>query len=122
MNVLTSRWRRWSALAAASVAMLLVLTSCQGSGPNPATNSGGANNSNNPELFTIPQDQMSHVQVLPGTAHDADSIPTADWSSGLQQLSHDPGYYPGEWTGQQGSGRSRAESNSGRAHVVRGES
>ena len=65
MNVLTTRWRRWFALAAASVAMLLVLTSCQGSGPNPATNSGGANNSNNPELFTIPQDQMSHVQVLP---------------------------------------------------------
>ncbi len=65
MNVLTSRWRRLSALAAMSVAMLLVLTSCQASGPNPATNSGTANNSNNPELFTIPQDQMSHVQVLP---------------------------------------------------------
>jgi membrane fusion protein, heavy metal efflux system len=65
MNVLTSRWRRWSALAAVSVAIFLVLASCQGSGPNPATNSGGANNSNNPELFTIPQDQMSHVQVLP---------------------------------------------------------
>jgi membrane fusion protein, heavy metal efflux system len=64
MNVGTSRWRRLAALAAVSVAMWLVLTSCQGSGPNPVANSGGANNSNNPELFTIPQDQMSHVQVL----------------------------------------------------------
>jgi cobalt-zinc-cadmium efflux system membrane fusion protein len=62
MNVGTSRWRRLAALAAVSV-MWLVLTSCQGSGPN-LVNSGGANNSNNPELFTIPQDQMSHVQVL----------------------------------------------------------
>jgi len=64
MNVGTSRWRRLAALAAVWVAMWLVLTSCQGSGPNPVANSGGANNSNNPELFTIPQDQMSHVQVL----------------------------------------------------------
>jgi cobalt-zinc-cadmium efflux system membrane fusion protein len=64
MNVLTSRWRRLAAEAAVSVAMLLVLTSCQGSGSNPAANSASANNSNNPLLFTIPQDQMSHVQVL----------------------------------------------------------
>jgi cobalt-zinc-cadmium efflux system membrane fusion protein len=63
MNALT-RWRRLAALVAVSVAMLLVLTSCQDSGPNPAANSGGANNSNSPELFTIPQEQMSHVQVL----------------------------------------------------------
>src|ERR1700691_6805971 len=64
MNVATSGWRRLAELAAVWVAMWLVLTSCQGSGPNPVANSGGANNSNNPELFTIPQDQMSHVQVL----------------------------------------------------------
>ena len=63
MNVGTSRWRRLAELAAVWVAMWLVLTSCQGSGPNPAT--GTASNSSNPELFTIPQDQMSHVQVLP---------------------------------------------------------
>jgi cobalt-zinc-cadmium efflux system membrane fusion protein len=64
MKVLASRWRRLAAEAAVSVAMLLVLTSCQGSGSNPAANSASANNSNNPLLFTIPQDQMSHVQVL----------------------------------------------------------
>ncbi len=64
MNVLRSRCRRLAALAIVSVATLLVLTSCQGSGPNPPANVGGASNPNNPELFTIPQDQMSHVQVL----------------------------------------------------------
>jgi len=40
-----------------------VLASCQGSGSN-AANAAGATNSNNPELFAIPPDQMSHVQVL----------------------------------------------------------
>ncbi len=64
MNVLRSRCRRLAALAIVSVTTSLVLTSCQGSGPNPPANVGGASNPNNPELFTIPQDQMSHVQVL----------------------------------------------------------
>jgi cobalt-zinc-cadmium efflux system membrane fusion protein len=58
-----NRWQRSVAPAAFSVIML-VLAGCQGSGSNTAANPGGANNSNNPELFTIPQDQMSHVQVL----------------------------------------------------------
>ena len=102
---------------------VLVLTSLSGFRPeSPPPILGSASNSNNPQLFTIPQDQMSHVQVLPGTTHDADSIPTAHWSCGLQRLSHDAGYYPGEWTGQQGSGCPRAKGNSGRAHVVRSES
>jgi membrane fusion protein, heavy metal efflux system len=64
MNVLAGRWQILAAQAAVSGAMLLVLASCQGSVSNPAVNSGSANNSNNPELFTIPQDQLSHVQVL----------------------------------------------------------
>jgi cobalt-zinc-cadmium efflux system membrane fusion protein len=41
--------------------MSLAFTGCEGSSSNAAANAG---NSNNPELFTIPQDQMSHVQVL----------------------------------------------------------
>ena len=49
-------------LAAFAGVIMLVLVGCQGSGSNAAN--GGANNPNNPELFTIPQDQMSHVQVL----------------------------------------------------------
>ena len=55
----TKRWQVWIALAVVSVIMLM-LTGCEGSGPQ------GANpkNSSNPELFTIPPEQMSHVQVL----------------------------------------------------------
>jgi len=49
----------WGAVSA----IMWVLASCQGSGSN-AANAAGATNSNNPELFAIPPDQMSHVQVL----------------------------------------------------------
>ncbi len=62
MNVRNSRWQQLAAWAAVS-AMMWVLASCQGSGSN-AANAAGATNSNNPELFAIPPDQMSHVQVL----------------------------------------------------------
>ncbi len=55
----TKRWQVWIALAIVS-AIMLMLAGCEGSG------SQGANpkNSSNPELFTIPPEQMSHVQVL----------------------------------------------------------
>ena len=55
----TKRWQVWIALAVVS-AIILMLPGCEGSGPQ------GANpkNSSNPELFTIPPEQMSHVQVL----------------------------------------------------------
>jgi cobalt-zinc-cadmium efflux system membrane fusion protein len=48
---------------AALAALMLTLAGCQGPGSNTAS-SNSAENSNNPELFAIPQDQMSHVQVL----------------------------------------------------------
>ncbi len=63
MSVRESCWQRWAAFAAVS-AFMLVLAGCEGSGSNAAANANSANNSNHPELFTIPQDQMSHVQVL----------------------------------------------------------
>ncbi len=63
MILRTGFWSRLS-VAVATVAILLVLTSCNGSTSNAAANSGGANSSNNAELFTIPQDQLQHVQVL----------------------------------------------------------
>jgi len=48
-------------MAAASLVLLLALAGCE----SPSTNSASyAKNSNDPELFTIPQEQMSHVQVL----------------------------------------------------------
>jgi cobalt-zinc-cadmium efflux system membrane fusion protein len=63
MNVRESRWQRLASLAALW-AIMAMLAGCHESGSNAAANSGGANNSNNPELFTVSQDQMSHVQVL----------------------------------------------------------
>jgi len=44
-------------------ALALSLASCSGAGSNGAAKNNG-NNSNTAELFTIPEDQMAHVQVL----------------------------------------------------------
>jgi membrane fusion protein, heavy metal efflux system len=46
-----------------ATAIMLVLVGCQGPRSN-AVRSDGAANLSNAELFAIPQDQMSHVQVL----------------------------------------------------------
>jgi len=57
----------WRGLAVtATSALLLVFASCDNS--KMAANPSGAANTSNPELFTIPQDQMSHVQVLTVTS------------------------------------------------------
>jgi membrane fusion protein, heavy metal efflux system len=56
-------WRSWAALASICT-ILLALAGCEGSGSNQKAYQSSAKTSNNPELFTIPQDQMSHVQVL----------------------------------------------------------
>jgi membrane fusion protein, heavy metal efflux system len=61
MKVRINYLPHWIAVAALSTIML-VLVGCESSGPNPSANSNG--NPNNPELFDIPQNQMSHVQVL----------------------------------------------------------
>jgi cobalt-zinc-cadmium efflux system membrane fusion protein len=55
--------RQLAGLAAIST-ITLMLASCSGSGTNAAANSSGATSSNSAELFTIPPDQMAHVQVL----------------------------------------------------------
>jgi cobalt-zinc-cadmium efflux system membrane fusion protein len=55
---------RWLAALAAASAVLLVLTGCGGPPANTSANSSSAKNSDNAELFTIPQEQMAHVQVL----------------------------------------------------------
>jgi cobalt-zinc-cadmium efflux system membrane fusion protein len=55
---------RWLAALAAASAVMLVLTGCGGSPANTSANSSSAKNSDNAELFTIPQEQMAHVQVL----------------------------------------------------------
>ena len=53
------RWRRWVVVSAMS-AILITLGGCSGS----EQSATGEKNTNSPELFSIPQEQMSHVQVL----------------------------------------------------------
>src|SRR3984893_2465809 len=55
---------RWLAALAAASAVMVVLTGCGGPPANTSANSSSAKNSDNAELFTIPQAQMAHVQVL----------------------------------------------------------
>jgi cobalt-zinc-cadmium efflux system membrane fusion protein len=62
MRVAVNRVQRLLVLAAMS-AVALMLASCQESASNAAANSNNTT-SNSAELFTIPPDQMSHVQVL----------------------------------------------------------
>jgi membrane fusion protein, heavy metal efflux system len=64
MNVRTDRCRaRMAALAAAS-AIMLVSAGCQGSGSKASSDASGGLKSDKAELFTIPPEQMAHVQVL----------------------------------------------------------
>jgi cobalt-zinc-cadmium efflux system membrane fusion protein len=66
MNRYQHRWQHWIALAAVS-ALTLAFSGCEGSGPSADTY---AKNASDAQLFTIPPEQMSHVQVLtvqPGT-------------------------------------------------------
>jgi cobalt-zinc-cadmium efflux system membrane fusion protein len=56
------QWRLFGALISL-LAIMLVLTNCE-RGESNASSAGSAKSSDNPELFTIPQDQMSHVQVV----------------------------------------------------------
>jgi cobalt-zinc-cadmium efflux system membrane fusion protein len=63
MNVRAGRCR-WLAAFAAASAIMLVLAGCGGPGANTSANSSSAKSSDNAGLFTIPQEQMAHVQVL----------------------------------------------------------
>jgi cobalt-zinc-cadmium efflux system membrane fusion protein len=62
MNVRSGRCRWLLALAAAS-AIMLMFTACGDSGSKASADSS-ARSSDNAELFTIPQEQMAHVQVV----------------------------------------------------------
>jgi membrane fusion protein, heavy metal efflux system len=61
MNLRKSLHDRLAELVAVSV-VIAAFTACDSSRPNVSANS--AKNSNSAELFTIPPEQMSHVQVL----------------------------------------------------------
>ncbi|MBZ5663117.1 MAG: efflux RND transporter periplasmic adaptor subunit [Acidobacteriia bacterium] len=63
MNMRAGRYR-WLAALAATSAILLMFSACQGSGSKASADSSKPKSSDNAELFTIPREQMSHVQVL----------------------------------------------------------
>src|SRR5450755_3360128 len=63
MNVRADGFRWLTALAAMSAIMLMQMIGCGGSASKSAGDTS-AKSSDNAELFTIPQDQMTHVQVL----------------------------------------------------------
>ncbi len=62
MKMPQDRWQHLAALTALS-AIVLAFAGCSGAGSDDAAKNN-ANNSNTAELFTIPPDQMAHVQVL----------------------------------------------------------
>jgi membrane fusion protein, heavy metal efflux system len=62
MRMHADRCRWWAALAAASAIMLWA--GCGESGSKASADYNGAKKSDRAELFTIPQEQMAHVQVL----------------------------------------------------------
>ena len=61
MTMRKNLWRVFGSLVAVS---LLALFACDSSGPSDTAKADGARNPNDPELFTVPQDQLAHVQVL----------------------------------------------------------
>jgi cobalt-zinc-cadmium efflux system membrane fusion protein len=63
VKISKDRWRGVAALAVAS-AITLGLIGCHGAGSDASGQNHSANHSNAAELFTVPQEQMSHVQVL----------------------------------------------------------
>ena len=62
MTIPNNRWQRLAALTVLS-SLVLALSCCSGAGSDGAAKNNG-NNSNTAELFTIPADQMAHVQLL----------------------------------------------------------
>jgi cobalt-zinc-cadmium efflux system membrane fusion protein len=63
VKIFKDRWRGVAALTVAS-AVMLGWIGCHGAGSDASGENHSANHSNTAELFTIPQDQMSHIQVL----------------------------------------------------------
>ena len=58
---MTLRNHRWRLLIAASLSLALALAGCSG---NASGNGNNHDRANTAELFTIPADQMAHVQVV----------------------------------------------------------
>ncbi len=108
--------KRWAMVAVVSA--ILVVTGCSDSGSSGAASSA---NASSPELFTIPQEQMSHVQVLTVQPTTLTRILRLTGAVAYNSFPYDPGHHAGEWTRQSRRGGSRTKCQPGSAHVVRGE-
>jgi cobalt-zinc-cadmium efflux system membrane fusion protein len=62
MNLGVDRCRWWALMGASAI--MLLFAGCGGSGTKTSADSGSAKSSDNGELFSIPKEQMAHVQVL----------------------------------------------------------
>ena len=56
--------RRWLPALVGALAILFVFAGCEGSKSAAPADSNSPKSSDSAELFTIPQDQMAHVQVV----------------------------------------------------------
>jgi cobalt-zinc-cadmium efflux system membrane fusion protein len=63
MKLRADRCRWWAAFAGAS-AVIILFAGCGDSGSKASADSNTAKSSDNAELFSIPQDQLAHVQVV----------------------------------------------------------
>ena len=62
MNLGVDRCRWWALMGASAI--MLLFAGCGWSGTKTSADSGSAKSSDNAELFSIPKEQMAHVQVL----------------------------------------------------------
>jgi cobalt-zinc-cadmium efflux system membrane fusion protein len=110
---ITSDHRRWQRHGGATaLACLLVLTACSSkereSADQMTSFSAKAAASATPRLFIIPEDQMSHVQVV--TVQPATLTRTLRLTGAVayNAFKTTPGDHPGRWPGYTHSGGSRA--------------
>lgn len=119
-----SRGRRtarshWCMAGFAAASVVMPLAGCGRSGDAPATGAAGGCRSDNAGLFTIPPEQMAHVQLVTVQPDDIDAKPAVDRDGRLQQFSYHAGHHAGERPGGAGGSCARAESAKGRADAPR---
>ena len=117
MKTSNDRQLSWVVSRTLPLVLLSVLAGCSGAGTE-ASKSSSPKNPDTPELFSVPQEQMSHVQVLTVQPSTLDSYSASDRDGRLQQLSDHAGDRTGKRPDQPDGRRSRAASSSWRAHAL----
>ena len=103
--------------SAMALAFAFALTACSSNDRERANQmtsfSANASTSATPQLFTIPQDQMSHVQMVTVAAHYVDAHAPAYGRCGLQRFQNHAGHHSGRRPCQPDSGGARQHVNVG---------